>query len=42
MATEALRVDNDNDSIAALSREAERLKAKLEEERSQLGDVNCE
>ncbi|KAK2169252.1 hypothetical protein NP493_1191g00013 [Ridgeia piscesae] len=40
MATEELRVDCDIDSIDALSREAETLKARLEQERSQLNDVD--
>ena len=42
MATEELRVECDIDSIDALSREAETLKARLEQERSQLNDVDCE
>ncbi|CAH1796547.1 unnamed protein product [Owenia fusiformis] len=41
MATEALRVaENQQDSIEALSREAELLKTKLEEEKAKLNDVD--
>ena len=42
MATEQLGVDCGIDSIDALSREAESLKARLEQERSQLNDVDRE
>lgn len=41
-ATDAVRTDNVQESIDALSREAEQLKAKLEEERSKLSDVDRE
>lgn len=41
-ATDAVRTDNVPESIDALSREAEQLKAKLEEERSKLSDVDRE
>ena len=41
MATEVLRVENQQDSIDSLSREAENLKGKLEEERAKLNDVDC-
>lgn len=40
MATEALRVDNQQDSIDALAREAESLKKKLAEEKAKLCDVD--
>ena len=40
MATEGLRVDNQQDSIDALSREAETLKKKLAEEKAKLCDVD--
>ena len=40
MATEGLRVDNQQDSIDALSREAETLKKKLAEEKEKLCDVD--
>ena len=40
MATEALRAENP-DSIEALSREAETLKARLVEEKAKLNDVDC-
>ncbi|XP_064608165.1 guanine nucleotide-binding protein subunit beta-5-like [Liolophura sinensis] len=40
MATEALRVDNTTESIDSLSREAESLKVKLEEEKAKLNDVD--
>ena len=40
MATEALRAENP-DSIEALSREAEALKARLAEEKAKLNDVDC-
>lgn len=42
MATEALRVDNTTESIDSLSREAESLKVKLEEEKAKLNDVDSE
>jgi len=41
MATEALRPDPVQDSVEALSREAEQLKSKLEDERAKLNDVDC-
>ena len=41
MATEALRVDNQQDSIEALAREAESLKQKLIEEKAKLNDTDC-
>ena len=41
MASEALRAENP-DSIEALSREAEALKARLAEEKAKLNDVDCE
>lgn len=41
MATEALRVDSQQESYEALSREAETLKQKLIEERAKLNDVDC-
>ena len=41
MATEALRVDSQQDSIEALSREAESLKMKLIEEKAKLNDTDC-
>ena len=41
MATEGLKVETQQDSIDALSREAEQLKAKLEEERLKLNDTDC-
>ncbi len=41
MATEGLRPDPPQESIESLSREAEQLKSKLEEERSKLSDVDC-
>ena len=40
MATEALRPDAPQDSIDSLSREAEELKSKLDEERAKLNDVD--
>lgn len=40
MASEGLRVENP-DSIEALSREAEALKARLAEEKAKLNDVDC-
>ncbi|KAK2168202.1 hypothetical protein LSH36_19g01046 [Paralvinella palmiformis] len=40
MATEALRPDPVQDSVEALSREAEQLKSKLEDERAKLNDVD--
>lgn len=39
-ATEAMRNENVSESIEALSREAEQLKAKIDEERSKLSDVD--
>jgi guanine nucleotide-binding protein subunit beta-5 len=42
MATEALRPDPIQDSVEALSREAEQLKSKLDDERAKLNDVDCE
>ena len=42
MATEELRVDCELDSVDVLSREAESLKARLKQERSQLNDVDRE
>ena len=41
MATEILHMDCDLDSIEALTRESETLKAKLAQEREQLNDVKC-
>ena len=41
MATEALKPDDQQSSLEALSREAEELKSKLEEERARLNDVDC-
>ena len=41
MATEALRPEAPSDSIEGLSREAEQLKSKLDEERAKLNDVDC-
>ena len=41
MATEALKPDDQQNSLEALSREAEELKTKLEEERARLNDVDC-
>ena len=41
MATEALRPDPIKDSVEALSREAEQLKSKLDDERAKLNDVDC-
>ena len=42
MASEILKVENSQDSIEALSREAEHLKARLEEERAKLNDKDGE
>ena len=42
MATEpGLRVESPQESFEALSREAESLKTKLEEEKAKLNDVDC-
>ena len=40
MATEGLKVETQQDSIDALSREAEQLKSKLDEEREKLNDTD--
>lgn len=37
----ASRINNTNDKVAMLIKEAETLKSKLEEERQKLNDVNC-
>lgn len=39
--TAAVHPNNANDKIAVLMKEAESLKAKLEEERAKLNDVSC-
>ena len=41
MATEVLKTDDQQTSLEALSREAEELKTKLDEERARLNDVDC-
>ncbi len=41
MATEALRVDSQQDSVDALSREAETLKQRLTDEKAKLNDTDC-
>ena len=41
MATDAMRVDNQQDSLDQLSREADSLKAKLADEKAKLNDVDC-
>ena len=42
MATEVLKLDDQQQtSLESLSREAEELKTKLEEERARLNDVDC-
>lgn len=38
----ASRINNTNDKVAMLIKEAETLKSKLEEERQKLNDLNCE
>lgn len=39
--TETTQMNNTSDKIAALTKEAENLKLKLEEERQKLNDVAC-
>ena len=41
MATEGLKVETHQESLDALTREAEQLKSKLEEERAKLVDTDC-